>query len=859
MSMRDVRCGMWDVAKRGLIVAALAIPFASTDLEHLPSSVAAAQANDPAHQQFLFAYKLLQRGDDQLAGEAFDDYLGQFPRDAKRGDALYYRALLHRRAGQNERAAAALSDVPEPTLVPPHAVHLLRGQVLHDLGQHPRAVEALSRIEVSELEPQVAVSVLYLRGLAQRGAGNLAAAGAELRRAAELESPMRSRALLDLARVQVLMNHTEDALATLTRAIEAGEPAAAAEAARMAGDLSYNASEYDEAVGYYARVLEAYPSSKHFGPAVIGTLWSHFSAGRYPQVLEAFDRHRESLPIQERVPAWYLAGSAQQELGRHAEAAALFETISQTDAQYPLQEKVLYKLAASRFELDRFDEMSETIERLRTRYPQSDMLIDASFLLAAADAKRGNVERGAARLTEVVDQGRDHPYYLQALLRRGRLYEEHDQPEPASRDYLEYLKSSTYTTVGTGDGQPIYEPTRVQTGAFLRLLDVYQKLGSHGYAAGLAKQWLETMRLPALVEQEAMYRRALSLIQLDRPADALSLLEELGSRHPINPFTGEASYYRGLLLLTLERPDEATPLLERAAADEQLTAALRSNALRLMALRQRNNGQAEEAAANLRRLEAIASREQLRDEELIWLARHLLGREDAEAAWGYVRPLVESRPNASPMARAEAVYLAGRAQRALGNPDEATKLFEQVVAMGQGFDLESRLELARVAADRGQLDRALGELAGLINSESSPIAAEALFTSAGVQRRLAQEARRAGNPQKATEANSEARRWLKRLVLLYPFPQLEPLPQLAYVELAEIAAELGESQGTIHGELRELATKYPDGPYATYAKAIIAEDTGRRGDAVALLRSLRDQTIDERLASRVNGLLRALE
>src|SRR5690606_2758132 len=132
--------------------------------------------------------------------------------------------------------------------------------------------------------------------------------------------------------------------------------------------------------------------------------------GRYPQVLEVFDRFKAALPIQERVPAWYLAGSAQQELGRHQDAVALFETISQNDTTYPLQEKVLYKLAASQFELGRFDAMVQTLDRLRTQFPQSDVLIDAEFLLAAADAKRGNVERGAARLTEVVARGKDHPY-----------------------------------------------------------------------------------------------------------------------------------------------------------------------------------------------------------------------------------------------------------------------------------------------------------------------------------------------------------------------------------------------------------------------------------------------------------------
>ena len=54
----------------------------------------AAAQSDAAHQQFLFAYKLLQRGDDRLAAAGFDEYLGDFPQDDKRGDAHSARNVL---------------------------------------------------------------------------------------------------------------------------------------------------------------------------------------------------------------------------------------------------------------------------------------------------------------------------------------------------------------------------------------------------------------------------------------------------------------------------------------------------------------------------------------------------------------------------------------------------------------------------------------------------------------------------------------------------------------------------------------------------------------------------------------------
>ena len=824
---------------------------------------ALAQSSPAAHQQFLFAYKLLQRGDDRLAADAFDDYLGEFPDDEKVGDATYYRALLDRRAGRNQQAAERLSDVRPPQLVPAYAVDLLRGQVLVDLGRYPQAVEALERIDVGALKPDVRVSVLYLRGLARRGAAQLSGAAEDLKAAAEMESPMRGRALLDLARVQVQMDRLDEAIETLKRAMEVSDDAAVAEAARLAGDVSYNRGTYDAAVEFYGQVMSNHASSRHFGPSVIGTLWAHYSAERYPSVIDVFKRYRTALQVQDRVPAWYLAGSARQELGEHEQAVELFEQVAHGDGRYPLQEKVLYKLAASQFELGRYEAMSQTVARLRQQFPDSEIQTDAAFLLAAADAKQGDVARGVARLTQIIEEGPQSPWYLQGLLRRARLYETHGQLESAVRDYLTWLEASTFERVGqAADGRPVSQPTARQAGALVQLLKVHHRLGDHERAAALAAQWLETMRLSPLVEQEVMFRRSLALIQLDRSDDALAMFDRLERKHPINPFSEEAAYYRGLLLLSRDEVAQATPLLSSAASQEKLARPLRINALRLLALNQRGRGEDAAAAASLRDLESLASRDQLTDEELLWMARHLLEQGEAKAALGYAQPLVEGRPRAAASVRSEAIYLTGRAQRQLGQLDQAAKSFEQVVALGRGFDLEARLGLAKVSFDRGRHQQAMAELGGLINSESTPVAAEALFTGARIQRSMARQHRRSDNVELAVEANHEAQRLLKRLVLLYAFPQIEPLPQLAYLELAEIAAELDDSAG-IEQELRELIDKYPDGPYATYAKAVLAADRGQVGDALALLETLRrsatEASLDSRLRDRVDRLHRLLE
>ena len=161
-------------------------------------------------------------------------------------------------------------------------------------------------------------------------------------------------------------------------------------------------------------------------------------------------------------------------------------------------------------------------------------------------------------------------------------------------------------------------------------------------------------------------------------------------------------------------------------------------------------------------------------------------------------------------------------------------------------------------ADQGQYDRALAELAGLLSDDDSRIAAEALFDAATVHRMVAAERWRRDDRTGADESRREAQRLFKRMVLLYPLEELEPLPQLGYVELADLAAELGDTR-TVAAELDELIEKYPDGPYAVYGKAVKLADQQRHGDALALLKRLNEQPMDPRLQQRVTRLIALLE
>jgi len=806
----------------------------------LLSACPALAQDEAAHQQFLFAYKLIQRGDDELAAEAFDEYLGNFPDAPKRGDALYFRALLHRRAGELEAAANRLETVPEPQLLPDHAVDLLRGQVNLDLDRHEAAVEALERIDTEELDSATTATVRHLLGLAYRGTGNTEAAVRSLQRAAEADARVRGEALIELGRLHENQGRLDQALEALEAAFSVAETAA--EAARLAGDFTYEAERYGQAADYYRRVIGDHQSSDAFGPALLGLLWSHYSAGEHERVVSSWDRLGQAGPEQTRGEARYLVGSALQDLERHEEALSHLQPASE-NLSGQQRARALRKLARSHLALEQYDQARAAASRLGQDFDGTEHVAEARLLLARIAAREERYREAVNQLTPLIEGGRETPGHARAVRRRARLYAEAGETEAAAADYERYL------AVAEADSPRLRR-------AMLRLIQLYQEQQSYEAAADLADRLLAKEELAPEVEQEGLYRQALARIRLGNLEQALASLARLAERHPLSPYAGEAAYYRGLALMSLDRSEDAVEHLRKAADRDDLAQSQRIEALRLLAVHHREAGETAPAAENLTRLEKLAGRDELKSDELLWLGRHRVEREEPERGLGCLAPLVRDERAVERSQQAEAAFFAGLAHRQLGKAENAIARFEQVVALGAGFDLRARLELARTLADQGERDRALSQLNGLIDAGQTRIAAQALLESARLHREQAQHHDRRSNPDRAQEARDEARKLLTRLLLLYDFEKLEPLPQRARLELMALA-EAQEDREARQEQLEHLSQR--DGPYGDYARALLTLNEDGPTAAAKRLRELAEQDLPEGLADRVRERIDALE
>ncbi|MGB1124291.1 MAG: tetratricopeptide repeat protein [Phycisphaeraceae bacterium] len=793
--------------------------------------------SDAEHQQFLFAYKLLQRGELTDAAAEFDEYLGKFPKGEKLGDAQYYRALLFRKGGQNEKAATLLKAASEPTIVPAYAVKLLHGQVLSDQGKYKEALGPLEQIKTDNLDDKVAVSALYLKGLAYRGAENMEAAATALADAAQLDTPMKARALLDLAKVRALMKDNAKALAALERCLKIQDNAITPEAARFAGDLSYNAGDYGKAIGYYSTVPSRYQSSPHFAPAVVGLLWAQFADEKYDDLLKTFDNAIDALPVSDRLPAYYLAGSAFQEKAQHDKAVAKFTQVSGGSGSLPIQEKVLYKLALSQFELEQYDAMGQTIFALKKRFPDTKLAVDVAFLQATADAEAGQVQQGAARLTQFVDRGPSSPYYQQALLRRAHLYETNGEIKPAAKDYQTYL--------GT-----IEKPTATSLQAAFRLMELLVALGEHDAVIQLATSVLEIddaqLRTPE-VEQEGLYRLAVAQRYKGDLDAALATHSRLTRDHPINPYRAESVLEQGLIRMTQGDSDRGVPLLLDAVEREGLAKPSKLSALRIVAQHDADNDKIDRAFEMRLKMQEIGGAEVFTDDERLWLGETLINRRQPSDAMKYLTAVTGETM------KERAMLLKGKAQRLAGSHDDAAATLNEVRAISERYGTEAWLELALTYRDMGKSSEALSELTPLQNPDRGHrIASKALYEAGVIHQRLYAKTK-ATAPDQAEGHAKSAREAFKKLWLLYPDREGENQAKQAYLALAELQDVMGLATTEIK-TLEELATAHPDSAYASYAKAVLAIRADKSERADTYLR----QTIEQaKSAGDVDLQLRA--
>ncbi|MEX2672332.1 MAG: tetratricopeptide repeat protein, partial [Phycisphaeraceae bacterium] len=308
-----------------------------------------------ADRQFTFAARLMQQGENDLAQEAFEEFLSRFPDDRRISDVRYYMALLARKAGNHEQAERHLTHVDELRHVSPASLNLLRGQLALEAGEAEQAIEHLEAIKPDSLDDtETRATWHYLLATAYRSADNLDAAADHFDRASDAASSVRATAILELGKTRMQLNQPMAALEALRSALDESIPTAeAAEARYLVASLAYDQRHFDMAIEYYQQVTRQHQRSDYYRPAVIGLLRAMGAAEQNQDLLDRYENSRNQLAAGDQAEALYLAAAAHVRLAEYDQAIARLRDFQRRyDADHAFAGRVSYLRAVCLYQTD---------------------------------------------------------------------------------------------------------------------------------------------------------------------------------------------------------------------------------------------------------------------------------------------------------------------------------------------------------------------------------------------------------------------------------------------------------------------------------------------------------------------------
>jgi tetratricopeptide (TPR) repeat protein len=808
------------VSPRRLTISALTTCLA------LGALAADTRAASDADRQFTFAARLMQQGENQLAEQAFREFLLNNASDPRAGDVNYYLALLARRRGDLKAAQAHLQAAKNPVQVTADAVHLLAGQMNLETGDAKSAVAELEQVHAAALTDAESRSVwAYLLGTAYRATGNPAAAAKHFDQASEADSSVRGPALLELAKVQVELKQPEAAIEALTQATNTKLDAdQAAEARGLAAGLCYQAQQYERAADLYRQIIQSHQTTAQFAPATIGLLRALYAAGQDDELIRQYEAIKKFLPPESQGEALYLVGASNIRLERFAAAGApLLEFYKRFGATHPLSGEVAYLYAVVFYHTD-LAGFEKWYASLEPELPKMDHRHELRFLRAQAAVKREKFADAIAFLTPLIDEPAN-PYRQRALIQRAALYEKLNQTDKAAGDYSRYVQQY-------GQDPKAAEAAR-------RAIDLAFSGGQFPRVVELSEPWLksaEAAKHDAADIAAVRFKLAVAQIKLNQLDAALANLDKVLATKPAEQLAAYTQLYRGMVLATQAKPaiDALTFAMRGSLPPEQQVEAMQLIAqLDRMANR---DDQAIEMYEQLRRRQPMDKFETL---TAMWVGRGLAQRNRPEDSLPWLMT-VAGRKDASPEAVAESLYLAGQSYQTLGQWDSAIDAYRRLIAVGRGYADQGRLGLAQSLAGAGQVEEALEEYSGLINAEASRIAATALLESGLLRRDLAQRLERSGDKSTAAIQLDGARKQLSRVTILYDLPQLGTIPLRAQIALGVLAEQAGD-RDKARQHFESITQRSPETPWHSVARAELLLLTGQRGDALFLFRKTADQ------------------
>lgn len=754
-----------------------ATPSAQT--QYVPESdgeirVAPALAGlDPAAVAIEQANAFYTRKMYDLAVTKYGEFLTLRPVGAERQAALFRMGeslrALDRKAEANSAYKRVLAEFRSGDFIGPSAYRL--GEAQYAAGNLPEAADSFALAAQNVRDPKLRLAAKFFEARSLDGSGRrLEALSAYREIAAQTQdNPYRERALFDLADADAQSGLTDSAFRQFRALAESAQSTSVRiGAAVKAGLLAIDAKDFTSA----RPLLQQGASDKSMptwsNAAEAGLVKLEYESGDYEAAARLATKILPQLPEASKPGILLLAANAQRELGKQAEALALYDRltseyassqaareagfqrlvclVAQKDERAPeqidkflaspgdAQEKAKASLLKAEllFGQNRFAEAIPLYENAIAAEGTEKYRGDALYKLAWCQFQEKKYDQAVSVLTRFLTEFPRHPLASSALAQRARAQVETKQPEGALADFTEIIS-----------------------------------------------------RHPEAPEREnAMLQQAFLLGELKRPAEMAAAFQRLLAEYPDSKSAASANFWIGYVAFDSKKYRDAIPSLEAARKQDPKTYGERATLRLLLShyfLEDQENAAREAATLGSDKVPADVRE---------WLGRTALASGNYSRAVQFLRPMAEA-PDASDELRLTLAQTQVKAKDFEGARATLNKLLPRLhepktKASAHLLTAEALLGLQLGEEAKTHAEEALKlQPEGRLNAEARLVNARALL---------------------AQGRNEDAARAFMAVALLYDEKDLSPLALLRAEQAYRKAGNVIDADSARNDRLR----RYPD-------------------------------------------------
>ncbi|MEM9398955.1 MAG: tetratricopeptide repeat protein [Verrucomicrobiota bacterium] len=531
--------------------------------------------------------KKLRPSEDELFSQASDhqsndrprealpiyiDFLRYYPEGKRAEEVLFRTAECYRALGRFEETRGILKIYREKYPKGKFTDHcyLMDGEMYAGEEMWKETLEVLQKAD-SLKEDVLEARALYLLIIAAEHEKRLHEFTKQVKRLATIknDNPYKDYARLKMAELLIAQNKDKEALNYLSQLVsETANPQIRSQAAVKAGNLSYEAEEYLDAVSYYETVRRTKSPEYWRKLANLGLIQSHFALGNYLAVSEIFRKEENSFPEKAWEKVLFMAAEAYRLSKKSDEALALYNQILLST-----EDKAIAEASNWAWILLLYDKREKAKEGAEKDKTSSDFIAEATgFLETYPQAEHGFQVK--LMLSEVYYDQKD---YKNAQILLVDLLENHkNQIADMEKD----IQASIWYRLGYAGF--VNKDFPQAKDAFEVLISEYkaqnlEKLDTAYWMLGLAYQqegeidqtlsiWSQLLRKfhDFSLREEALWRTGILSGSQKQFPEMREFLEELILIYPDTKYKNETLYWLAIACEHLEKKEDAKDYWRKA-------------------------------------------------------------------------------------------------------------------------------------------------------------------------------------------------------------------------------------------------------------------------------------------------------